>query len=78
MTGSELLEKTKKIADKMAMGLINGIAGSNAANSGSVDGVSGDGILRPSKGGTCPPHLVKRRADKESMETKQESTAEKN
>lgn len=53
------------------------------ANSGTVSGVSDDGILRPSKGGTCPPHLVKRRApkeeeDKESVgSSKEEVAAEK-
>lgn len=42
-----------------------GTAGSRVANSGSVDGVSDD-VPRPSKGGKCPPHLLKRTADKEA------------
>lgn len=42
-----------------------GIAGSRVANSGSVDCVT-DGDPRPSKGGKCPPHLLKRTADKEA------------
>lgn len=41
------------------------IAGSRAANSGSVDCVTDD-IPRASKGGTFPPHLLKRTADKEA------------
>lgn len=40
-------------------------AGTRAANSGSVDCVV-DGVPRPSKGGKCPPHLLKRTADKET------------
>lgn len=39
------------------------IAGSSVANSGSVDGVPVD-FPRQSKGGKCPPHLLKRTADK--------------
>ncbi|POS75485.1 hypothetical protein DHEL01_v206127 [Diaporthe helianthi] len=76
MTGSEVLDKTKKVADKMAMGFINAIGASYTTDSGSVGGVTAD-FLRPSKGGTCPPHLVKRRAgkevDKESVESKEET-----
>lgn len=42
------------------------IAGTRAANSGSVDCVA-DGVPRSSKGGKCPPHLLKKRTDKEAI-----------
>lgn len=48
----------------MALILKFDVAGSRVANSGSVDCVADD-IPRPSKGGKCPPHLLKRTADKE-------------
>lgn len=41
------------------------IAGTRAANSGSVDGVV-DNVPRSAKYGTCPPHLLKRTAAEEA------------
>ncbi|KAL2289563.1 hypothetical protein FJTKL_01825 [Diaporthe vaccinii] len=66
MTGSGVLDGAKKVGNKMAMGLINAIAGSSVATSGSVDGVPANDFGRPMKGGKCPPHLLKRTADKEA------------
>ncbi|KAG6365560.1 hypothetical protein INS49_007171 [Diaporthe citri] len=80
MTGSGVLDGAKKVGNKMAMGVINAIAGSRVATSGSVDGVPDD-FPRPSKGGKCPPHLLKRtadkEADKESVATNEEVSGDK-
>lgn len=63
-------------------GLISshGIAGTRAANSGSVDCVVDD-VPRSSKGGKCPPHLLKRtagkEADSESVATTEEISGDK-
>ncbi|KAJ0116314.1 hypothetical protein J7T55_007291 [Diaporthe amygdali] len=65
MAGSGVIDGAKDVANKMAMGLINAIAGTRAANSGSVDCVADD-FPRSSKGGKCPPHLLKKRTDKEA------------